>query len=133
MRTLILNWVGEDIHSTEPDLPGRRRPPYIKMDKQIELFFGSNPNPHPFRIYMQSRRSKEIIADCHAVIKRTDIGFHIADHSLTGTFVNGKRIEKPTLLNDGDVIAFGHIETGGRISPGTVIQSVNTDLKYKVK
>lgn len=44
----------------------------------------------------------------HAVIARRKKGWTVIDtHSKTGTFVNGRRIDKKTILENGDTLTFG--------------------------
>ena len=58
----------------------------------------------------------------HAFIQRYDDGYYIADlASSNGTYVNGERIQSPTLLNAGDSIVIGDTELfvvgGPELSP----------------
>lgn len=44
----------------------------------------------------------------HAVIARRKKGWTLVDtYSKTGTFVNGRRIDKKTILENGDMLTFG--------------------------
>ena len=52
----------------------------------------------------------------HAVISKHKKGWIITDtHSSSGTYVHNKRIEEPTVVNDGDVVSFGGIALQFRI------------------
>ena len=52
----------------------------------------------------------------HAVIYKHKKGWIITDtHSSSGTYVHNKRIEEPTVVNDGDVVSFGGIALQFRI------------------
>ncbi len=46
----------------------------------------------------------------HAVIARRKKGWTLIDtYSKTGTFVNGRRIDKKTILENGDTLTFGSV------------------------
>src|SRR5581483_8816883 len=68
--------------------------------------------PLPFRIG-RGPDNQLILRDnrasrAHASIKSTENGFAIEDlDSLHGTWVNGRRIQEPTILQPGDSIHFG--------------------------
>ena len=52
----------------------------------------------------------------HAVISKHKKGWIVTDtHSSSGTYVHNKRIEEPTVINDGDVVSFGGISLQFRI------------------
>ena len=52
----------------------------------------------------------------HAVISKHKKGWVITDtHSSSGTYLHNKRIEEPTVVNDGDVVSFGGIALQFRI------------------
>lgn len=52
----------------------------------------------------------------HAVISKHKKGWIVTDtHSSSGTYVHNKRIEDPTVINDGDVVSFGGISLQFRI------------------
>lgn len=52
----------------------------------------------------------------HAVISMHKKGWIVTDtHSSSGTYVHNKRIEEPTVINDGDVVSFGGISLQFRI------------------
>lgn len=52
----------------------------------------------------------------HAVISKHKKGWIVTDtHSSSGTYVHNKRIEEPTVINDGDVVCFGGISLQFRI------------------
>ena len=45
----------------------------------------------------------------HAVIARRRKGWTVIDtYSKTGTFVNGRRIDRKTILENGDTLTFGN-------------------------
>jgi pSer/pThr/pTyr-binding forkhead associated (FHA) protein len=46
----------------------------------------------------------------HASVSKTTAGFELRDRDSTnGTFVNGRRIDQPRLLEDGDCLKFGDV------------------------
>lgn len=52
----------------------------------------------------------------HAVISKHKKGWVVTDtHSSEGTFVGRKKVEKPTVVNDGDRLSFGGIVLQFRI------------------
>jgi len=51
----------------------------------------------------------ELISRYHAVVERVETEFQITDlKSSNGTFVNGQRIQKPTVLQPGDTVRLGN-------------------------
>lgn len=78
----------------------------------------------------------------HAVLSKRKKGWMVFDtNSTAGVLVNGKKIEKVSLLVDGDTVAFGGAEyvfystavtTRQQFMPGTRPQRTNTDRpKYR--
>ena len=56
------------------------------------------------------------VSRLHAVISKHKKGWIVTDtHSSSGTYVHNKRIEEPTVINDGDVVSFGGISLQFRI------------------
>ena len=50
------------------------------------------------------------VARFHAVIARRRKGWTVIDtYSRTGTFVNGRRIDRKTILENGDELTFGNV------------------------
>lgn len=50
----------------------------------------------------------------HAILTRATEGYVLEDtNSRNGTFVNGRRIHEPCLLNDGDTIRFAEVNSSG--------------------
>nr|CDS28227.1 hypothetical protein HmN_000804300 [Hymenolepis microstoma] len=133
MKNLSLLWVGEDIHATEPEINigSLRRPYYISMGTEESLILGGLRDPQSNYIRIWSRLNKSLISPNHASIERYLDGFVISDHSVTGTYVNNVRILKSTPLSDGDVICFGN-ESDASIKPGAAVETVQSDLKYRV-
>ena len=87
-----------------------------------------------------------VIADAsvsrfHAVLSKRKNGWTIFDtNSTSGVLVNGKRIEKKALLNDGDTINFGSkkyvfystaVTTRQHVVQKTRKQSPESQVKYK--
>lgn len=52
----------------------------------------------------------------HAVISKHKKGWVVTDtHSSAGTFIKGKKISEPTIINDGEIVSFGGIDLQFRI------------------
>ena len=54
----------------------------------------------------------------HCTIAGNGAAWQIADHSSTGTMLNGQRLQAPQPLHHGDVIALGDIQIAVRIEAG---------------
>ena len=86
------------------------------------------PKVTPAYFYDEQNGKEYVITTCdivlnyasvsrfHAVISKHKKGWIITDtHSSSGTYVHNKRIEEPTVVNDGDVVSFGGIALQFRI------------------
>ena len=96
-----------------------------KLDIEGEMVIGRESDSIELDDEQLSRR--------HAVLRALEDGLEVEDlGSLNGTFVNGRRIEEPTRLRDGDLIKVGQsvlaIEGGaGAPAPATVAAPVPTE------
>ena len=74
-----------------------RKTPYV-LNKRKKFSIGSLTK-NDIRLNMKT------VSDVHATIKWVKTHFVITDEKSTnGVYINGKRIKKPTKLNDGDKI-----------------------------
>ncbi|CDS37870.1 Forkhead associated [Echinococcus multilocularis] len=74
-----------------------------------------------------------MISRDHATITRLPDGrFMLHDHSLTGTYLNYTRVYGCDILNQEDIICFGH-PYGTGVLPGQTVDAFYSDLKYRVR
>lgn len=84
--------------------------------------FGRNPDVVDIQLecsqqtYMMSRVHAKIEAEVDSNTGNY-VSYSIEDKSLNGTYVNDTRVDGKTVLNNGDLITFGHLN-GAAIGPG---------------
>eukprot|EP01037_Dinobryon_pediforme_P013632 gene13632-13747_t len=64
------------------------------------------------------RINNPFVSRKHCTIAGNGAAWQIADHSSTGTMLNGQRLQGPQPLHHGDVIALGDIQIAVRIEAG---------------
>ncbi len=64
-------------------------------------------------------------------LKDDEYQYEIYDTSLNGTYVNDHKISGSVVLNDGDVIVFGHLR-GAVLGPGAYAPQKDSEFIYKV-
>lgn len=73
--------------------------------------------------------SDQQISRKHATIESRGNSYFVDDHSLNGTFINGKRLTKRTLLNPDDIITIGLYQ----FSINQAVQHFNKELAIRVR
>ncbi|KAL3115980.1 hypothetical protein niasHT_007280 [Heterodera trifolii] len=96
----------------------RERSTMILLDKQTKI----GRNPELVDVVLHSVIHSNMISRDHSeIIGETDnkgnLRYYISDRSLNGTYVNDTRVKEKVLLNEGDLIKFGHVN-GAAIKPG---------------
>ena len=119
----------EDFPPAEPVLS----PPQPEWKLRISEGAGAGESfPLGERTRMGRKKTNQIVLDdgqcslVHAEIRRQDDAYLITDQDSTnGTMVNGERIESPTHLHPGDMIAIGDtrlVVEEGEVYPETIIR-----------
>ncbi|VUZ43204.1 unnamed protein product [Hymenolepis diminuta] len=122
----------EDIH---PSLVGNMHMPiHMELSEGCStIAMGRSNSNRNINYKISTLAGRHIISRIHSVITRDsyDNAFHIWDYSINGTFVNYKRVNGTMVLNDGDIVTFGHPQ-GASIMEGWTVIPYRWDLKYKV-
>ncbi|KAK3105049.1 hypothetical protein FSP39_016170 [Pinctada imbricata] len=84
--------------------------------------------------YLDSTRLKNFISRLHAEIhcEITDGGeteFRLYDKGLNGTFVNDRKMNGPHVLEEGDIVTFGHTN-GFKLKPGDYAKQPNSEFQF---
>nr|CDS30211.1 expressed protein [Hymenolepis microstoma] len=139
MSALFLMWEGDldcsRMYQSDPTarVNRRHRPILIQMKPQDNIItIGRHGSDEDLSYGLESCFVQDLISPLHATIRRTANGnFELEDHSTNGTYVNYRRINGRTILNDGDIVCFGHLDAGF-INPGDQVPQYRYDQKYTV-
>lgn len=82
----------------------------------------------------QLRPNSEMVSRHHCVFSLDDFSVRLRDlGSTNGTFVNGTRIQKETVLRNGDHVVIGNLEFRFAILPGTATDSSGSSAGFELK
>lgn len=82
----------------------------------------------------QLRPNSEMVSRHHCVFSLDNFSVRLKDlGSTNGTFVNGTRIQKETVLRDGDHVVIGNLEFRFVILPGSVAEATGSSPGFELK